>query len=709
MGPKYLFVINSLMAGGAERSLLDMLPAMTGRGVTPVIACLYSRDIGFEEEARDAGWDVRLLAGRGLVGKVRALRRLIADERPDLVYTSLFDADIAGRLAAVGRDVPVMSNLANTAYDPARLDDPNVRRGRLRLVQAVDGFTARHFTDHFHAVSNAVKDSTVETMGVAPQRITVVHRGRDAARLGEPGTQRRHRVRQALGVPDDAEVVITVGRQEYQKGQVHLVEAFAAVVQQRPRARLLVVGREGHASADLAAATSRLGLGDVATFLGHRTDVADLLAASDLFAVPSLYEGLGGALIEALALGLPVVASDLPALREVVEPGVNADLVPAGDSSALAGAIITLLGDPERRARYGEASRRRFHDEFRSEAAFARTLELLAEVATPASGPDDATLARVMATLRDRRGPLADPAVAYTVERRWPSFKAHFALLTLSGGARAAVKVAGNWTAEDAGFVAAESDRVARLLADLPGGPVRVPGVLGWTPDPPALALEWVEATDLLDVFGDPAHPLAPTLPALVGSCGEALGAYHAAEPADPDDRPSAKAARIELLGAARRAGVSRSAAEAAWPRLHRARGYRYSPGDFLVDGEGGVVLLDPPHVRKFDPVHRDVSAFTFEMHRRVVGDRPARGDAAARRLAELRSAFLAGYARTGPVALTDPIDLWAIRLYELSRVTGRIYGEMRRRRGRPLPGLTWWATSARRALGRLPGEGTKY
>lgn len=702
MGPKYLFVINSLMAGGAERSLLDMLPAMVERGITPVVACLHTRDVGFEDEAHRAGLDIRILPGKGRPAKVLALRRLIAAERPDLVYTSLFDADIAGRLASIGRDVPVMTNLANTAYDPARLGDPNVRPGRLRLVKAVDGFTARHLTDHFHAVSDAVKDSTVATMGVAPERITVVHRGRDAARLGEPGPERRRRVREALGLDAEAEVVITVGRQEYQKGQAHLVEALADVSRQRPAARLLVVGREGHASADLVRRVARLGLGGVVAFLGHRTDVGDLLAAADVFAFPSLYEGLGGALIEALALGLPVVASDLPALREVVEPGANADLVPPGDPTALAAALVDLLADPERRARYGEASRRRFHDEFRGQAAIDRTLELLARIATRPIGPDDVTVARVMETLQDRRGPLADPDVPYTVGRRWPSFKARFASLELPGGATAAVKVAANWTAADAEFVAAESARVGDLLAALPGGPVRMPQVLGWCADPPAAVLEWMEATDLLDVIGDPAHPLweGDRLTAIAGLCGEALGAFHTAQPGAME---AGAPARSELLAAARRAGVSHASAEKVWPRLHRARGYRYSPGDFLVDGAGGLVLLDPPHVRKFDPVHRDLSAFTFEMHRAMVGDRPAGSDLASARLAGLRGAFLAGYARTGPVPLTDPLDQWAVRLYELSRITGRAYGNVRRRRAGPLPGLARWAAQARRALGPPP------
>lgn len=176
MGRKYLFVINSFLAGGAERSLLELLPCLVDSGVTPMIACLNYREVGFEEDVRAAGYDVRLLSGRGRMAKIRSLRRIIKQERPDLVYTSLFDADLAGRIAAIGVDVPVISNLANTAYDPARLADPNIDARRLKLVQLVDGWTSRHLTDHFHAVSQAVKDSTVATLKVDPRRITVVKR-----------------------------------------------------------------------------------------------------------------------------------------------------------------------------------------------------------------------------------------------------------------------------------------------------------------------------------------------------------------------------------------------------------------------------------------------------------------------------------------------------------------------------------------------------
>lgn len=377
----YLFVIDSFGAGGAERSLLEFLPTLAAAGITPVIACLSRSEVGFEDEVRAQGWDVRVVGGGGRLRAIRALRRLIRQLRPALVYTALFEADIAGRVASIGIDVPVVSNLANTAYDPARLADPSVDARKLALVRMVDGFTARHLTDHFHAISEAVKRSTVETMGVRPERISVVKRGRDPERLGAPSAQRSAAARRSLGLDPDSRVILTVGRQEYQKGHRHLVDAFAGVAASHPEAVLVIAGREGAASDALAAQIDRLGLGHRIRRLGHRPDVPEVLAAADLFVFPSVYEGLGGALIEAMALGLPIVASDLAALGEVVRPGENADMVPATDADALAGAITALLDDEERRVAYGIRSRELFEEGFDADKAADAVVAMLTRIA----------------------------------------------------------------------------------------------------------------------------------------------------------------------------------------------------------------------------------------------------------------------------------------------------------------------------------------
>ena len=384
---KVMFVINSLGAGGAERSLFEMLPLFSRGGVDPTVVCLIRQDQGVQDSTRELGVDTRFINGHGWMSRGRELHTLVGNLRPDLLHTTIFEADVVGRLAAVGTDTPVLTSLVNTTYDPVRLQDPNIRRWRLAAVKGVDGWTARHLTTHFHAITEAVKDAAVRDLRVKPRDVTVIPRGRDAVRLGQPSPARRAKARKLLDLGADDVVLATVGRQEFQKGQWHLLEATASLIQQDPSLRLVIAGRRGNASNRLEEVIRTSSLNGEVRFLGHRDDAPEVLAAADVFVFPSLYEGLGGALIEAMALGLPIVASDLPAIREVVEADRNALLVPPGSSPALAAAVGALISDPERRRTMGERGRQIFQERFTLERSTSSMLELFADVATIGRDP----------------------------------------------------------------------------------------------------------------------------------------------------------------------------------------------------------------------------------------------------------------------------------------------------------------------------------
>jgi glycosyltransferase involved in cell wall biosynthesis len=378
---KILFVINGLGTGGAERSLTEMLPAFIRAGLEPTVVCINRRDLGVQDPTRALGIDVQFLNGSGWIPRVRELRSLVRTIQPDLVHTTIFDADVLGRVAAAGTGAPVITSLVNTTYDPVRLQDPNIRRWRLGCVKAVDGLTARRLTTHFHAITNAVKDAAVRDLRIAPGDVTVIERGRDASRLGVPSRDRRERARRLLGL-DSADVVLaTVGRQEFQKGQWLLLEAMAALVTRQADLRLIIAGRRGNASRMLDDVMHNSILNGEVQFLGHRDDAPEILSAADVFVFPSLYEGLGGSLIEAMALGLPVIASDLPAIREVVEADRSALLVPPGSSGAIAAAVSTLVNDPDRRRVMGERGRTIFHERFTLERSTSRMVGLFQKVA----------------------------------------------------------------------------------------------------------------------------------------------------------------------------------------------------------------------------------------------------------------------------------------------------------------------------------------
>jgi glycosyltransferase involved in cell wall biosynthesis len=158
-------------------------------------------------------------------------------------------------------------------------------------------------------------------------------------------------------------LVVAVGRQEWQKGHDVLLEAVPALARRWPGLAVVIAGRPGQQSDALTASVARAGLDSHVRILGFRDDVSELLCGADVFAFPSRWEGLGSTLLEAMALEAPIVASDLPAVREVVSDR-EARLVPASDGDALAEAIGEVLADPAAAHRRTVAARDRFLTEF---------------------------------------------------------------------------------------------------------------------------------------------------------------------------------------------------------------------------------------------------------------------------------------------------------------------------------------------------------
>jgi glycosyltransferase involved in cell wall biosynthesis len=355
-----LFLIDSLGTGGAERALAEKLPHLRRLGIATICVALRPRDEGVQRELQADGFEVHVLDARGFLSRLVALRRLLRARRPDLVETTLFHADLVGRVAAAGTGIPLVTRLVNTDYDPVRLQDPALGKTRFHVSRALDGWTARHLTSRVYANSEAVRTAAVRDLGLRSASVTVFREGRDPGRLVERSAERREAARAALGLDSGQEVLVTVGRQDFQKGHPFLLEALALLLPSRPRLVLLIAGRAGDSSRRLEALCTTLGIGAHVRFLGHRDDVPEVLAAGDLFAFPSLYEGLPGAVVEAMALGLPIVASDIAPVREAIGHEQNARLVAAADPVALAEAIRGVLDDPDTARTLGRRGRAQF-------------------------------------------------------------------------------------------------------------------------------------------------------------------------------------------------------------------------------------------------------------------------------------------------------------------------------------------------------------
>jgi len=359
---RILYVIDSLAPGGAERSLVSIAPHLMERGIELRVAAVQDRD-DLRDDLEHAGVEVVHLTPAGRPGRVRQLAALVRSIRPDLVHTTLFEADIAGRLAAAMERVPCVCTLANESYGMDYAGQPGVSAVRLRAAQAGDVATAR-LVRRFHAVSEGVAATMTRRLLIPRRRIDVVHRGRDPEVLGRRTPGRTRAKRLALGV-GAGPLVVAVARHEYDKGLDVAIQAMARVRRLAPDAVLVVAGRQGNQTGELEGLIREAGLGRSVRLLGPRDDVADLLAAADVFMAPSRREGLPGAVLEAMALEAPIVASDLPAMREVLgDDGACAHLVPIGSADAFADAVVDAFGSAGSMAARTSNGRRRFEQMF---------------------------------------------------------------------------------------------------------------------------------------------------------------------------------------------------------------------------------------------------------------------------------------------------------------------------------------------------------
>jgi glycosyltransferase involved in cell wall biosynthesis len=232
--------------------------------------------------------------------------------------------------------------------------------------------------DRYIAVSRDVARQLVERFHWPGRKITVVY---NAARL-EPSTARSiDALRGELGAVDGEPIVFTCARLDPQKGHRVLLDAAAEL----PGVRFALAG-SGPEEVTLEAHAERVGVRDRVRFLGHRDDIPELLAACDVFALPSLYEGSSLAVLEAMGAGRAVVSSAIGGTDELIEHGDSGVLVPPGDARALASALRRLLGDDGTRARLGARARQRAQDDFSVTTTSRAVTRIYEEVLANARG-----------------------------------------------------------------------------------------------------------------------------------------------------------------------------------------------------------------------------------------------------------------------------------------------------------------------------------
>lgn len=349
--------------------LVPLMRGIRARGHEVVGACA---DGPLLQAVRDEGFRIenlppmRSLSPGEQIRALRALLRLIRAERPDIIHAHMPIAGFLGRIAGRLAGVPVVAYTCHGFLfnQPA----PWPRRAASLAMEWIGG----HFTDVFMTVSGEEAEDA-RRLGIS-RRAVPVWNGRDPA-IYQPDPAARARIRAALGVPEERVVVTVVSRLVRHKGHPELLAAMKDV----PGAELWVVGERltTDRGADLDPLFAASGLGGRLRMLGYRSDVPAVLAASDIFALPSHFEGLPMSVIEAMLTGLPVVATDIRGPREQVLPGETGFLVPPMSIEPLAEALRRLAGDAELRRSMGAAGRARALDLYDESRVVARTLDLL--------------------------------------------------------------------------------------------------------------------------------------------------------------------------------------------------------------------------------------------------------------------------------------------------------------------------------------------
>ena len=374
MSLRVAHIIKATRISGAEAHLLALLPGLRERGVDARLIMLVEPDKPMDDmlqRAEACGIPTsRLSIGRDIDPRALwKLRRAIRGIKPDLLHTHLVHADLYGYLAgrAAGASL-VISSRHND--DPFRYRD-RWRRIHRWLWRRVDAGIA---------ISHAIKNFAVEIEDAPAEKITVVHYGDDSLWQSDSDIREaRERLRTELGLPPDARILGMVCRLVEQKGIPYALDATRRVQDSCKNTHLVIAG-DGEKAVELRRLAKALGIAERAHWLGWREDAADLMAGFDILLMPSLWEGFGLVLLEAMSRRVPVIASRVSAIPEIVVHGETGILIEPRDVEGMAAAITRLLSDRTLRMHMGLLAAARVEEHFSRQRMVDNTLKVYREL-----------------------------------------------------------------------------------------------------------------------------------------------------------------------------------------------------------------------------------------------------------------------------------------------------------------------------------------
>lgn len=341
--------------GGAEAVMVALLQGGAERGWDQTVLNPFARTPheDLAERCRDFGYEAFTAPGSrplALPATTRWARRKLAELRPDVLQVYLTHALVlAAALPRSDGEVRVLSHQHGMHFEAADR----------KLAALVDRLAGRRF-DHVVACSDSVRKFLVDSYGYSPERVTSIRNGWSGTPLK---LRREHRP-----------TIVCTANFSAEKGHRVLIEAFATVAERIPDSQLVLLGHGAEMTA-VKRQVGELGLVERVQLAGFQDSIWPWLARAHVFALPSNYESLGIAVLEGMAAGLPVVATAVGGVTELVQPGVTGELVPPGDPAAMAEALVAILGNPDAALRMGNAGRAAAENE-RMSACVARYFDL---------------------------------------------------------------------------------------------------------------------------------------------------------------------------------------------------------------------------------------------------------------------------------------------------------------------------------------------
>ncbi|PCI39787.1 MAG: hypothetical protein COB53_02640 [Elusimicrobia bacterium] len=352
--PKILYVSTSSTIGGAEKTLYT-LATLVAPSVCEVAGIVTLKPKGhYARELESLGKRVYSLKVKNKAGlqDLQKLALVIHETKPDIVHAIMYQG------------IQLARAVRRLGYADFKLvTSPRVNyRTRTPFSLFVDGILKKA-DDLLIAESESSRKYLVDKLSYDEKKTLTIHNGVDIAGWSVSKADRKER-REMIGITDKDFLIGSVGRLNEQKGHPHLVDAMAALLPKHPELKCVILG-EGPEHASLQTRIDSHGIGTQVGLLGEQDNITAWLSAFDVFVLPSLWEGFPNALLEAMALGLPVIASGVDGVPEAIMHGTSGLIVQPGDPNAITTAVSDLLDDKKLRERLGDEAKKVVNENFK--------------------------------------------------------------------------------------------------------------------------------------------------------------------------------------------------------------------------------------------------------------------------------------------------------------------------------------------------------